>query len=152
MSSPIWMMKTQTAWSFLKKKNKNTMKLTMGGGGGRDHRQEILIEKEPWTRVPGWWPRPELQRCLCWVVCLRCSAASLALGERSVTATSVSLPFCSIAPSILGRGGALGCWSTKLGTTSFNTRLLGIFVHPAPGTQDAPDGLFDHSWFHLGSS
>ena len=42
-------------------------------------------------------------------------------------------------------GGALGCWPTKLGTTSFNTRLLGIFVHPAPGTQDAPDGLFGHS-------
>lgn len=40
--------------------------------------------------------------------------------------------------------GALGC-GRRDGVGAFSIRLPGIFVHPAPGTRGAPDGLSGHS-------
>lgn len=122
----------------------------------KDEGEELQMERfrnsrERVTRVPGSCPRPEFQPRLCWVVCLRCSWVPPGMQEKGhchswVSSLSTLSPPApsrlrqswwagvpSAASPLRGRGGA------------FSIHLLGIFVHPAPGTQGAPDGLFGHS-------
>lgn len=79
------------------------------------------------------------------------SGLSKVLRGPSRGAREVSLPCPGLFPSAPSRPshpggqGALGYRPAEPGAGSFNTHLLGIFVHPAPGTRDAPDGLFGHS-------
>lgn len=59
---------------------------------------------------------------------------------------SSSPPLCSPLLRLQQSWGssALGC-GRRDGIGAFSIHLLGIFVHPAPGTRGAPDGLSGHS-------
>lgn len=97
---------------ILKNKNKNTMKLTIGRGGGEElQTEEIPKEKEPWTWVPGWCPRPEFQHRLCWVVCLRCSGV-----PKCHCHGWVSFLLLHHAPAILAGRAPSACPPAETGT------------------------------------
>lgn len=103
-------------------------------------------EREP--QVPG--PGPPAPPLL--------GGLSKVLSGPSWYAREVSLPFpVSSCPTLLrpparprlqrsgGAGVPLAAGLRRWWAGAFSTHLLGIFVHPAPGTQGAPDGLFGHS-------
>lgn len=120
------------------------MKLTIGGGGGeesqtRDSDREGTTNASPRLVPSARIPAPPLLSGLSKVL------RGVPRAGREECYCHIHVSSASSCPIHPGEEGALGCWPTKLGTTSFNTRLLGIFVHPAPGTQGAPDGLFGHS-------
>lgn len=121
------------------------------GEGEELQMDRFWVSREHEMRDPGSCRRPEVQPRLCWVVCLRCSEVPPGMQEeRHPHAWAPSFPPL-LSPPALSRlqqsswAAVPSAAATEMGVGAFSIHLLGIFVHPAPGTQGAPDGLFGHS-------
>lgn len=137
----------------LKQKQKHHETKNRWEGEGEELQMErFRMSRERETRVPGSCPRPECQPRRCWVVCLRCSWVPPAMQEKghshswvSSFSTLLSPPAPSSLQQFWWAGVPLGAGPLTWWVGAFSIHLLGIFVHPTPGTQGAPDGLFGHS-------